>query len=729
MRMRDLSLCLESLEAREVPSISAFPNTSNGIYLLSDQLNGGLSNSLVQFIATHYAGTQKLLPADNARYVAVNPNWVLLHYRLATASGPANYITNGQWGSDWTSVTAHEDWFMHDASGARLHNTTWNWDLHDIMNPAWRQYWVNSVIADMRTEGAQGVFADSFNAGVGGYWFDQNDPRFAGTGAADPSLWPNGFTWINQQEDLINYVEAAFAATPEQFVYIPNLDALVTGWDNLDTSKLDGGFLEGFGDWGPSYLNGAPSDWTLSMNRALAMSDAGKILIMQPSLVDTPNSPTGLLQRGFDLGTYLLLKGDHTYLNVVGDTTSSGAFYYPEDTINLGTAVTPLATDVSQYLWNNVYRRDFQNGIVLVNPTNSTFTITLGQNYQLVQFNGGGGLSDASLDANGNYIDGSLTYSDVNTITLAPGSGYILLYEPGQTAGQPPAAPTGLTATAASASQINLQWAASAGATGYTVWRSTDGTNFSLLATSTGTGTTYSDTGLNAATPYYYRVQASNAAGDSAPSSVASAVTAGAYALVVTGPTQATAGNAFAVTVQALGATGNTATGYTGTVHFSSTSAKGALPADYTFTASDQGVHTFTVTLKTAGTQSITVSDTANAQLTARASGIAVGAASAHAFVISAPATVRAGQAFSITVKVVDAYGNLVTTYTGTVHFSDGAGSATLPANYTFTTGAGGDNGIHTFTGLILRRRVKQTIKIVDTSYSTIFGTVIETPI
>src|SRR5262249_11839693 len=156
-------------------------------------------------------------------------------------------------------------------------------------------------------------------------------------------------------------------------------------------------------------------------NRALSMSDAGKILIMQPYLVDTANSPTGLLQRGFDLGTYLLLKGDHTYLNTVAgnDSTTTGGYYYPEYGINLGPAVTAMASDGSQLHCDGVYRSDFQNGVVLVNPGNSTITVNMGKTYQEVSFSGGGGLNDSSLDANGNYIDGSLSQSAVQTVTLA----------------------------------------------------------------------------------------------------------------------------------------------------------------------------------------------------------------------------------------------------------------------------------------------------------------------
>ena len=48
------------------------------------------------------------------------------------------------------------------------------------------------------------------------------------------------------------------------------------------------------------------------------------------------------------------------------------------------------------------------------------------------------------------------------------------------------------------------------------------------------------------------------------------------------------------VTVTAQDAYGNTATGYTGTVHFTSSDGQAVLPADYTFAAGDNGTHTFT---------------------------------------------------------------------------------------------------------------------------------------
>jgi hypothetical protein len=195
---------------------------------------------------------------------------------------------------------------------------------------------------------------------------------------------------------------------------------------------------------------------------------------------------------------------------------------------------------------------------------------------------------------------------------------------------------------------------------------------------------------------------------------------AAASQLVVSGypsPTTAGASHAFVVTAEDRYA--NVATGYTGTVYFTSSDARAGLPANYSFSASDAGVHTFSATLKTAGTQSITAADTAASSLTGTDGGIVVNPAAASKFVISAPPSVNPGAPFGLTVTVEDAYGNVVTGYAGTIHFSSTDKTATLPATYTF---AAADKGVHTFTGLILRKKGRQSITITDTRNSLLTG-------
>jgi hypothetical protein len=90
------------------------------------------------------------------------------------------------------------------------------------------------------------------------------------------------------------------------------------------------------------------------------------------------------------------------------------------------------------------------------------------------------------------------------------------------------------------------------------------------------------------------------------------------------------AGAAHSVTVTALDAYGNVATGYRGTVHFTSSDTKAGLPADYTFTGADAGVHVFpktvspALTLKTAGSQWVRATDKVTATITGVQSGIVV---------------------------------------------------------------------------------------------------------
>jgi hypothetical protein len=188
--------------------------------------------------------------------------------------------------------------------------------------------------------------------------------------------------------------------------------------------------------------------------------------------------------------------------------------------------------------------------------------------------------------------------------------------------------------------------------------------------------------------------------------------------LGVSGPASAVAGTPFTVIVQALNDLGDPVPGYTGTVHFTSSDGRAVLPADYTFTATDAGTHTFNATLKTAGTQSVTVADTLKGGLAATMSGIVVSPAAAATFLLTAPASVTRGAAFSLTLTVEDAYGNVVTGYTGTVQFASSDGTATLPADYTFTAT---DAGVHTFTtAFILRKRGTQTITVTDVGNSAL---------
>lgn len=167
--------------------------------------------------------------------------------------------------------------------------------------------------------------------------------------------------------------------------------------------------------------------------------------------------------------------------------------------------------------------------------------------------------------------------------------------------------------------------------------------------------------------------------GNSAPPPVATH-------LLVSAPATVTAGMAFSVTVSALDSSGAVVSTYSGKVHLTSSDAQAVLPGDLTLT---NGIGNFSVTLKTAAGQNISAADTVTASISGTCAGITVNAGPAATVSIQVPSAETIGLAFQITVNVLDAYGNVATSYTGTVHFTSTDSLATLPGNTTLTNGSG----------------------------------------
>ena len=101
--------------------------------------------------------------------------------------------------------------------------------------------------------------------------------------------------------------------------------------------------------------------------------------------------------------------------------------------------------------------------------------------------------------------------------------------------------------------------------------------------------------------------------------------------LRVSGASAGTAGTPATVTVEVQDAYGNDTP--IGTIHLSSSDPNATLPADYTFTGGDAGVHGFaaSVVLKTSGTQSVTAVDLGNSAIRGSQSGIVTLPAAASA--------------------------------------------------------------------------------------------------
>ncbi len=185
-----------------------------------------------------------------------------------------------------------------------------------------------------------------------------------------------------------------------------------------------------------------------------------------------------------------------------------------------------------------------------------------------------------------------------------------------------------------------------------------------------------------------------------------------------------TAGSYLTFTVIVKDVWNNIVGDYNRTVTFTSNDPQAEFsPSNYTFISADNGSHTFIngVRFKKASPplRTITVSD---GSISSTSAGVTVGVSTLHHFEFYNFSTTSpiAGTSFSYRVKAVDEFGNTVTTYTGTVHFSttDTHSSVILPSNYTYSPG---DLGDAPFNSTLITSG-PQTIFVEDISNPTIKG-------
>jgi hypothetical protein len=148
------------------------------------------------------------------------------------------------------------------------------------------------------------------------------------------------------------------------------------------------------------------------------------------------------------------------------------------------------------------------------------------------------------------------------------------------------------------------------------------------------------------------------------------------------------AGAQVAVRVRVSDAFANLATGYTGTITFSSTDTQATLPPPATYTAAtDHGSRDFTAVLPTPGDQSIRATDT-RSSFSCQAN---VSIVTAQFFAVTFTGTEAwAGTPRPATVQAQDANGSPLINYAGTIAFSSSDPLASLPASVTLLGTEGG---------------------------------------
>ena len=385
-------------------------------------------------------------------------------------------------------------------------------------------------------------------------------------------------------------------------------------------------------------------------------------------------SVTGALPSGVSLSPSGVLSG----------TPAAGTGGSYPITITANNGVSPNATQSFTLTVNQPPAITSANSTTFTVGTAGTFTVTT-TGFPTPTLSVTGTLpAGVTFDAGTGVLSGTPAAGTGGTYTLqfkaANGVGSDATQSFTLTVNQPPAI-TSANATTFTAGTAGSFTVTTTGFPTSTITRTGGTLPAGVTLTNNGDGTATLAGTATAAGDYPITLKASNGVGSDATQSFTLTVSPGAATqFAITAPASTPAGAAFGFSVTARDASGNTATGYAGTVQFTSSDPAATLPANATLAS---GTGSFNATLNTVGGQTITATDTVTASISGTSGTITV-SGTAPAITSAATATFTVGQSNTFTV-----------TTTGNPPPTVGAGG-TLPTGVTFTANA---NGTGTLSG------------------------------
>ncbi len=314
---------------------------------------------------------------------------------------------------DWGFINQHENMFCHTDSANQNYDTRiktiWHsflMDGRDLVDPAeadatshWINYYAVTASAQVYEFNYDGLYIDSASHLLKPSWMQEGKLPWD----YDPLEWR-----------LARYASLKFIKS-----YFPDKTVIFNGLhsgNGADSSLAvtDGGMWEDFaydittGNY-KGYVNWGKAILCMEKNK----DNSNLVLVIKkPGLIND------IQARIFSVASYLLIESPNTVLSLSDYAYDTALQYYPEFDIDLGDAVGNF------FEWDDsLYSREFQNGLVIVNPSTAlTKTFNLEKNYWKIVPVGGG-----FVDTLGHW-EGHLTYENVSAgeISLPPVSALIL---------------------------------------------------------------------------------------------------------------------------------------------------------------------------------------------------------------------------------------------------------------------------------------------------------------
>ena len=241
-------------------------------------------------------------------------------------------------------------------------------------------------------------------------YFDYSMPVAAGT-AVNVSYYTDATipqeiqdTWKQRMIEVLSKTREKIGGN----LIIYNGFSATRDYDNDFLQIADGGMFEGLfhNGWTPINENISESYWKQQVEKLFDISHTKKkIFLAQTNAVIDENTTESQIQKlaMFSFASFLLGKGDYAYygFNVFPvDGASNQFIYFDYWKTDIGEALEDYHLRESSG-GANIYEREFENVLVLVNPRENTATINLGGSYKKLT---GEMVSSVALDSKSGVI-------------------------------------------------------------------------------------------------------------------------------------------------------------------------------------------------------------------------------------------------------------------------------------------------------------------------------------
>ncbi len=256
---------------------------------------------------------------------------------------------------DFCQISAeHPDWFLLDQFGNRIGTKNGTYHM-DPGNQEYREFWLSRAMEMQTKFGWEGVFIDNAEGSL---------IKFLREGAI-PRNYQNNSSYQIAVDGFLTYLRQQYFEPRRQPMYaniVSTENDIV--WQRY-SKNLDGIMVEAFAvDWSTGYRS--TKSWEAQMALVEGALSQGKklILVSQGDRLDEK-------RQLFAYASYLLVTNGNAMFRYANADSYNQIWLYDNYLIDLGVPLNP------RYKYGLSWRRNFENGHVIVNPVTHTGKVVI----------------------------------------------------------------------------------------------------------------------------------------------------------------------------------------------------------------------------------------------------------------------------------------------------------------------------------------------------------------